>query len=209
MALREHDKTIHREVLAVRSHSEILLPMTAEILAEAEWTLQQLDGIAFGAGPGSFTGLRIACGVAQGLAYALDLPIVGISTLEATAERIGQGNVVVALDARMSEIYHAAYQRQNNTWKMISTPMLCSPSHPPSLFGKTWVACGSGFEKYHEQLLSVYGNNLEEIRQDLHPHASNIAALAIYRFSDGSATTPENAAPVYLRNQVALKESER
>ena len=90
--------------------------MTTEILAEAEWTLQQLDGIAFGSGPGSFTGLRIACGVAQGLAYALDLPVVGISTLEATAERTDRDNVVVALDARMSEIYHAAYQRQNQIW---------------------------------------------------------------------------------------------
>ncbi len=209
VALCEHDKTIHREVLAIRSHSEILLPMTTEILAEAEWTLQQLDGIAFGSGPGSFTGLRIACGVAQGLAYALDLPVVGISTLEATAERTDRDNVVVALDARMSEIYHAAYQRQNQIWKMISTPTLCSPLRAPSLLGKAWVACGSGFEKYQEELLSVYGDNLQEIRQGLHPHASSIAALAISRFNDGTATTPENAAPVYLRNQVALKENER
>lgn len=209
VSLCEHDTIIHREVLAIRSHSEILLPMTAEILAEAEWTLQQLDGIAFGSGPGSFTGLRIACGVAQGLAYALDLPVVGISTLEATAEKTGQDNVVVALDARMSEIYHAAFQRQNQTWKMISAPTLCSPLQAPSLPGKTWVACGSGFEKYQEELLSVYGGSLQEIRQGLHPHASAIAALAISKFSDGTATTPENAAPVYLRNQVALKENER
>jgi len=90
VALYLDDKILTQEILAERRHSEIVLPMVQEILADAELTLAQLDGIAFGAGPGSFTGLRIACGVAQGLAFATNLPIVGVSTLEAIAQQTGE-----------------------------------------------------------------------------------------------------------------------
>jgi tRNA threonylcarbamoyladenosine biosynthesis protein TsaB len=108
VALYLDDKILTQEILAERRHSEIVLPMVQEILADAELTLAQLDGIAFGAGPGSFTGLRIACGVAQGLAFATNLPIVGVSTLEAIAQQTGEQKIIAALDARMGEIYHAA-----------------------------------------------------------------------------------------------------
>ena len=93
VALYLTGKILNKEIFAGRRHSEILLPMIQKILAEGELTLQHLNGIAFGAGPGSFTGLRIACGVAQGLAYAADLPVVGISTLAAVAQKIGEQKV--------------------------------------------------------------------------------------------------------------------
>ena len=96
---------VSREILAGQRHSELLLPMLHIMLTEIGITFNQIDGIAFGAGPGSFTGLRIACGVAQGLAFAQAVPIVGISTLEALAQQVDTAKVLVALDARMGELY--------------------------------------------------------------------------------------------------------
>lgn len=210
VALYLDGKILNKEILAERRHSEILLPMVQEILAEAELTLRQIDGIAFGAGPGSFTGLRIACGVAQGLAYAAALPAVGVSTLKAVARKTGEQKVIVALDARMGEIYHAAYQQlPNHTWKIISPPTLCSPQQSPPIVGNEWHGCGSGFEVYSKELTLVYNNNLEQIHYGLHPQAGEIAQLALPKFTDGSNTDPANAAPIYIRNKVALKESER
>ncbi len=210
VALHLDGKTLNKEILAERRHSEILLPMVQEILAEAELTLHQIDGIAFGAGPGSFTGLRIACGVAQGLAYAISLPVVGVSTLKAVAQKIGEQKIIVALDARMGEIYHAAYHKlTNHDWETISPPTLCSPQHSPSLAGNEWHGCGSGFDIYSKELTLTYSKNLQQIHYGFHPQAGEIAQLALPKLSDGFVTDPANAAPIYIRNKVALKENER
>ena len=210
VALYLNGKILNKEALAGHRHSEILLPMIQEILSEAELTLQQIDGIAFGAGPGSFTGLRIACGVAQGLAYATNLPVVGISTLEAVAQKTGEQKIIVALDARMGEIYHAAYQKlTSHDWKVISPPTLCSPQHARPLSDNGWNGCGSGFDIYSKELSTLYNKNIQQIHYRLHPQAGEIAQLALPRFTDGSNTDPINATPVYIRNKVALKENER
>lgn len=210
VALYLGDRVLHKEILADRCHSEILLPMVQEILAEAELSLTQIDGIAFGAGPGSFTGLRIACGVAQGLAYATNLPVTGISTLEAVAQKMGEQRIIVALDARMGEIYHAAYQKlTDNYWQTVSPPILCSPRHAPSLTGSGWNGGGSGFDVYNKELPAFYSKNIRQIHYGLHPHAREIAQLAIPKFTDETNTDPANATPVYIRNKVALKENER
>jgi tRNA threonylcarbamoyladenosine biosynthesis protein TsaB len=210
VALSLNGEILHKEILAKHQHSELLLPMIQKLLSEAELTLQQMDGIAFGAGPGSFTGLRIACGVAQGLAYAIDLPVVGVSTLEAIAQSIAKSNVIVALDARMGEIYHAAYQKLTaQDWQAISPPQLCSPRHPPALSDQEWHGCGNGFDIYEEELSMAYNKNIQQIHYGCHPHAKEIVHLALPRFTDGTATEPANAAPIYIRNKVALKENER
>ena len=214
VALYLNGKIFNKEILAERRHSEILLPMVHELLEESALALQQLDGIAFGAGPGSFTGLRIACGVAQGFAYATNLPVIGISTLEAVAQQIDEQKIIVALDARMGEIYHAAYQKLTNyyDWQVISPPTLCLPQHAPSVPGNGWIGCGSGFDVYREELLALYGENIHQVHFKLHPQAGEIAHLALPKFtdgSDGSNTDPANATPVYIRNKVALKENER
>lgn len=208
VALQLEGVTIEKEAHAGQRHSEILLFMIHEMLEKAKLTLQQMDSIAFGAGPGSFTGLRIACGVAQGLAYATGIPVIGISTLEAIAQKIDKQKVIVALDARMGEIYHAIYQKvTNHRWETISPPILCLPQQAPTLSDtdSNWHGCGSGFDVYHEELSSRYCENLLQIHCNLHPHAKEIAQLALLR----SGIDPANATPVYLRNKVALKENER
>lgn len=209
-ALSHDDTIIAKDTLAGQKHSEILLVMIQELLAEAELTLRQIDGIAFGAGPGSFTGLRIACGVAQGLGFAAKLPVVGISTLEALAQKISAPETIVALDARMGEIYHAAYQKTSeHHWEVISPPVLCSPDSPPALPNGNWVAGGSGFDVYRDKLSAIYRENIQQIYCGLHPQAVEIAQLARYKLSKNSNSDPANATPVYLRNKVALKEAER
>jgi len=210
VALNLDGEVSGKEILAGRNHSEMILAMVQEMLAEAGLALQQIDGIAFGAGPGSFTGLRIACGVAQGLAFAADLPVAAIGTLEAVAQQIDQRKVIVALDARMSEIYHAAFEKiTGQSWEMISPPALCPPQHAPLVSGNEWHGCGSGFDVYHDILTMQYRTNIRQIHSGLHPRAHEMAQLALPKFRDGAYTDAALAAPLYIRNKVALKESER
>lgn len=202
-------EVLSREVLAERRHSELILPMLQRVLEETGLTLAQLDGIAFGAGPGSFTGLRIACGVAQGLALGADLPVTGICTLEALAHEAGGGNVITALDARMNEIYHAAYTKAVDGWQTVSEPTLCLPQYAPLVPGCKWTGCGSGFSMYDEVLRTRYDGSVGHIISGLRPRARGIVQLAAPRFARGLGIDPADAAPLYIRNKVALKERER
>lgn len=212
VALDLNEDRLHRDVLAERRHSELLLPMIHTVLSDAGLQLSDLDALAFGAGPGSFTGLRIACGVAQGLALATGLPVAGISTLEAVAQQNTADKIVVAIDARMGEIYHAAYVRQtkdNQHCAIASEPALCKPQHAPILPDAGWTGCGSGFKAYGDTLQDVYRDKLSAIHSEQYPHAREIAQLAALRGIDAFCGDPAQAAPVYIRNKVALKESER
>jgi tRNA threonylcarbamoyladenosine biosynthesis protein TsaB len=213
VALLRDSEILNQEILAEQRHSELILPMVRRTLDEAGLTLTQLDGIAFGSGPGSFTGLRIACGVTQGLALGADLPVIGICTLEALAQDAGEkgtvAGVIAALDARMSEIYHAAYRRTADGWLPVSEPALCSPHHAPLVSGNDWTVCGSGFEMYEEILQSRYHGCIGHVISGLRPNARAIVQLAAAEFRKGSGIDPADAAPLYIRNKVALKEKER
>jgi len=212
LALWQDGAVVVRETLAGQRHSELVLPMLDELLAAAGLTLTQLDGIAFGAGPGSFTGLRIACGVAQGLALGANLPVLGIGTLEAlvqTQATTKDSKVIAALDARMGEIYHAAYTQSTEGWQPLCEPTLCLPQQAPQLSGDGWVGCGSGFDKYGEALGERYHGQISRVDAGIYPHAREIAQLAAPRFAKGLGIDPADAAPLYIRNKVALKESER
>lgn len=209
IAIGVGDEVLSQKTFAGKRHSELLLPMLHELLAQAELSLEKLDGIAFGAGPGSFTGLRIACGVAQGLAFGLNLPVIGISTLKALAAQINNENVITAIDARMGEIYHAAYIKSTGNWKAASMPTLCFPRLAPLLKGNNWTGCGSGFDTYFEDLKKHYGSCITHIEGNLVPHAREIVKLAKKGFAQGLGVEPVDAVPIYIRNKVALKESER
>ena len=198
-----------REAAAGQTHSQLLLPMVDELLKRHGLALKDLDGIAFGHGPGTFTGLRIACGVTQGLALGSSLPVVGVSTLLALAEAAQSERVVCCLDARMGEIYHAAYVRSDGDWHTVHEATLCAPEAAPLLPEGMWVACGGGFSVHGAALSKRYAGRLSELRAEAYPHACQIAALAVRRFEQGKGVPAEQALPVYIRDKVALRTDER
>ena len=198
-----------RDILAGQRHSELLLPLVSEMLAERGLNLRELDGIAFGSGPGSFTGLRIGCGVAQGLAFGADLPVVGISTLLALAQGTEGERVIACLDARMGEVYHAVYERGAEGWREVSDPGLYAPQDAPMVAGDDWTGCGSGFAAYGEALCERYAGQLQTLIPGVFPQARDIACLAAPLFERGEGMDAALAAPLYIRNKVALKTSER
>lgn len=198
-----------RDELAGQRHSELLLPMASQLLARHGLRPKDLDGIAFGHGPGSFTGLRIACGAAQGLAFGAGLRVAGIGTLQAMALAAGTERAVCCLDARMGEIYHAAYRRNGGAWHTVHPPALHSPAEAPDLPEGAWTACGSGFAAHRAALEARYAGRLAAVRPEVHPHARHVAELAVAEFEAGRAVPPAQALPVYLRDRVALKTDER
>ena len=190
-------------------HSEVLIPMLDDLLRNAGIRLADLDGIAFGAGPGSFTGVRIACSAAQGLALGADKPVVGICTLQALAEDAGGDRVIAVLDARMAEVYYAAYEKRQGTWHTVHEPELCLPQQAPAVGGAGWAGAGSGFLAHGPQLRERYAANLSAVADQAVPQAAAIARLAAPRFAAGLGVHAAEATPLYLRDKVALKTSER
>ena len=198
-----------RDVRAGQLHSELLLRMIDELLTARGLGVRDLDGIAYGEGPGSFTGLRIACGVVQGLAFGAGLPVLGVGTLLAMAEGSGSERVVCCVDGRVHEIYHAAYVRTGASWHAVHEPRVCAPALAPVPEGEGWLGCGNGFAVYREVLETRYAGRLSRIDADCHPHARDIARLAAPRFEAGERRSAEDAVPVYLREKVALRSDER
>lgn len=214
LALRLNEQVYARDLLAGQSHSQQILPLLRELLNEAKTEVHDLDGIAFGAGPGSFTGLRIGCGVAQGLAFGADLPVIGVSTLLALAHGAFNKNaaatrVIACLDARMGEVYHAAYIRKGGAWEEISAPGLYKPDAVPALPESGWVGVGSGWAAYGDALQHCYAGQVDLTMAEEYPHAQAIAELAEAMFAAGLGVPAAQAAPIYIRNKVALKTSER
>lgn len=185
-------------------HSELALPMLEALLAEAGIAAAQLDAVAFGAGPGSFTGLRIACGIAQGLAFARELPVLGVSSFEAIAEASGAARVAACIDARMHEVYYAALEKQGGRWIEVVAGRCVPPAGvaPPS--GDGWVGCGSGFAAFPDLL----AGRVAAVRAEVHPGAYEVAALAAPRLAAGEGLDAAQALPVYLRDKVAFTKEE-
>jgi tRNA threonylcarbamoyladenosine biosynthesis protein TsaB len=207
-ALLHGDQLIARDTTGVQTHSQSILPMVQSLLAQAGITLAQCDAVAFGAGPGSFTGVRTACGIAQGLAFGLDLPVLAIVTLQAMAqacrEAAGASDVLAVLDARMGEVYWAQY-RYTDRWVTVTAPTLSAPSAVVAQGAVT--ACGNGLTAYAEAFAAH--SFAAGARPDLMPHASQIAHLARVELAQGMAVAARDAQPIYLRNKIALTTSER
>jgi tRNA threonylcarbamoyladenosine biosynthesis protein TsaB len=183
-------------------HSDRLLPMLDRLVAAAGIVPGSLDAVAFGAGPGSFTGLRIACGVAQGIACARGIPAIGISTLEALAEDCGAPRVVACLDARMREVYYSALEKIGGRWREVVPAQCVSPAAVQLPPGAGWTGCGNGF--------AVYGTLwMGTVIADIHPSAMAVARLAAPRLAAGEGLDAALAAPVYVRDKVAFTTEER
>jgi len=210
VALWQDGAVNERCELVGQKHSEVLMAMLDALLKDAGITVKQVDGIAFGKGPGSFTGVRIACGVAQGLALGANLPVVGVCTLEAMAETSGKEKVIVALDARMGELYLAAYARRDAAWQAVIEPCLCKAEAAPLLEG-AWSGAGNGFFVQGPALQARYDGHLQADEADVQvfPRAAAIAILGATQFMLGKGVDAALALPLYLRDKVALKTSER
>ncbi len=207
-ALLSGDRIFSRESPGVHTHSETILPMVQALLLEAGTTLAQCDAIAFGVGPGSFTGVRTACGVVQGLAFGVDLPVVPVVTLEAMAqacyESCGAQNVLAVLDARMGEVYWAQYRYADDGWQAVTAPTL-SAAEQVAPVGDV-IACGNGLEAYAAAFSGrAFAGSLPLIM----PSARQIAVLGRAAFARGGAVPLEQAQPFYLRNKIAFTTAER
>ena len=209
VALWQDGAVVERSGLAVQKHSEMLIAMLDELLRDAGCRIQDMDGIAFGMGPGSFTGVRIACGAVQGLALGANLPVAGVCTLQALAEASGKRRVIAALDARMGEIYHAAYEKNDGAWTTVSEPLLCKPEDARLLKGNDWFGTGSGFAVHGEKLGERYARQLQGVDGAAVPQAAAIAILGAAQFAQGRGVDAAEALPLYLRDKVALKTAER
>ena len=202
-----------RHERAGQRQAETILGMVDEVLAEASIALAQIHGIAYGEGPGSFTGLRIAAGVTQGLALARGIGVIGVGSLLALSEEAGSdvasGRVIACLDAHMGEVYHAAYRRTGAGWEEVSAPGLYRPEAVPLAPGGNWTGCGDGFAAYRERLAARLGDRVSATRAEAAPSARAVLKLATPRFAAGEAKDAATAVPVYLRDKVALKTSER
>lgn len=206
-ALLINDQIKQRLQIAPRRHAELILPMVKELLEEADCGLQQLDAIAYGAGPGSFMGVRIATATAQGLAFAAELPVVVISTLRALAQTAYQQHdatrVIPAWDARMQEVYWGAYQLKQGIMQSVLEDSLDRPNQItlPALDQGQWAACGNAWQVYQQELQQPL-QSIDSVLMDLYPEASAVVRLAVEAYREGRAVAADKAEPVYLRNKV-------
>ncbi len=192
------------EEKAGNRHSERALPMLEKLLEESGLRARDLQAVAFGAGPGSFTGLRIACGLAQGLALGRGLPVLGVSSLEAIAEESGAARVVACLDARMREVYYSALEKTDGRWREISPAQCVPPAQVAVPPGEGWVGCGSGFLAYEKE----FRDRFSSMKPEIHPSAVAVARLAAPALAAGEGVDAALALPVYVRDKVAFTAAE-
>lgn len=211
VALMVGNEIVSRCEYAPREHTTKILPMVDTVLAEAGVKLTQLDALAFGRGPGSFTGVRIGIGIAQGLAFGADLPMLGISTLAAMAQgsyRQHQAEqVLAAIDARMGEVYWGQYRRLvDGDWQVVGSERVIQPAGLGELLTDTegrWQTAGTGWDAYAEQLAALPLDR--QAGEVLYPDAQDMVHLAPYALARGEAVAAEHASPVYLRDTVTWK----
>lgn len=202
-----------RFAIAPREHTKLLLPMVDALMAEAGLKAQQLDAIAFGCGPGSFTGVRIATGVMQGIAYGADLPVVPVSTLAAIAQACLQktthNTIFTAVDARMQEIYWAVYQRDAEGYAQLLGQEAVQPASAVDGLQKQAYGIGSGWETYQQELMQRLAPQVIGFDADYLPHSADIALLGAVGMQRQQAVSVGQAMPVYLRDKVAKTTIER
>jgi tRNA threonylcarbamoyladenosine biosynthesis protein TsaB len=199
------DGQVHERFgIAPRRHTELALPWADEVLAEAGVARSQLDAIAVGRGPGAFTGVRLAIAIAQGVALALDRPVLPVSTLAALAMRAGGERRIAAIDARMGEVYLGAFARDGDGLVALSEEGVVKPDMATVPDGDDWHGAGTGFAAAEGALQARLQGRLVAVDAQALPHAADVARLAALAFGRGEALAAERVEPAYLRNDVAL-----
>ena len=201
-----------RAEVAPRGHTRLLMPMIRELLNEANLSPSDLDGLAFACGPGSFTGLRIATGVVQGLAYGLEIPVVPVSSLQAVAaaaiEHFSMQNgdgVAVAFDARMGEVYWACFEAKDGKPCALTAETVCPPDQVALTdTRRRWFGAGSGWAlqaDFPETMTCA----VHAVNEELFPLADRVARLAVEIYEQKGGVPAADAQPVYIRDEVAWK----
>lgn len=213
-ALLHRGELISRQSAGTQTHSDAILPMIQQLLADAGLTLAQCDALAFGVGPGSFTGVRTACGVVQGLSFGCDRPVVPVVTLEAAAQACraldeSATEVLAILDARMGEVYWARYRaRPEGGWEVLAEPALAAADQVRTEGRPT--ACGNGLSVYAAHFTPQFcASQFAAAHPQAMPHARQVAQLGQVYFGQGRGLPAQEAQPLYLRNKVALTTAER
>lgn len=196
-----------------RGHSELILGMLDNVLAQAGIAITEVDALAFGRGPGSFTGVRVGVGVAQGIAFARDIPVIPVSSLAAVAqgaaEALDVDHLAVAMDARMGEIYCASFERENDLVVLVDYERVCPPQDFSPNSSLAWAGIGTGWREYDAVLRESFKDNLTKVSTEHYPRAASIIKLAQLEAAAGRVLSADQAMPVYLRNNVAKKKGEQ
>ena len=214
-ALAIDGQILERFQIAPQQHTALILPMIESLLAEAEIKPSELDALAFGRGPGSFTGVRIATGVIQGIAFGLDRPVVPVSTLASIAQHFfntdtcHQDIAFVAMDARLDEIFWGVYQRNNQGLAQLLLDETVTPATHIQFPDVHGMGIGSGWAIYKNELSLCLSDKVIGVETQYLPRAATVAQLGVVGFHQGQAVSADLAMPVYLRNKVAKTESER
>lgn len=203
-----------RFALAPREHTKLILPMIDELMAAAELRPQQLDAVAVSRGPGSFTGVRIAGGVVQGIAFGADLPVVPVSTLAAIAQgffnqQLDADLAFTAMDARMDEIFWGCFHRNHLGLADLLGSEAVTPAAEVVFPDSPGYGVGSGWAVYQDILSTRLAGLVQGQVSEIWPEAACVAQLAAFGFANGQAVSVEQAMPVYLRDKVAKKQNER
>lgn len=209
IALSYADQIIEQYELAPRQHANLILPMAQNLLTQAQLSLNQIDVIAFGRGPGSFTGLRIAASVTQALAFAHNIPVVALSSLQILAQgcyrQHNATHIIAALDASMNEIYCGEYHLHEQRMVLSNSERVCAPAEITIPSDGQWIGAGSGFDVYHQILQPKLADKLLQWLPNCYPSAQDMITLAAAEYQQGKAVSAEHALPVYLRDNVAKK----
>ncbi|MHB1514557.1 MAG: tRNA (adenosine(37)-N6)-threonylcarbamoyltransferase complex dimerization subunit type 1 TsaB [Acidiferrobacteraceae bacterium] len=211
VALSVEGAVISRWERLPQGHAARLLPMVDEVLAEAGIGLVALDAFAYGQGPGSFTGLRIAAAVVQGLAFGIHRPVVPVSTLAVLAQSLEATHSLIAIDARMDQVYWGAYVRDSDgVPELVGAEEVTAPEAVRLPEGDdNWLGGGSGWDRYVDRLLPHLGPRVRTWHPDLLPDARHLIPIASAYWQRGVALPAEQALPVYIRNKVAKRSSDR
>ena len=196
-----------RSEVIPRKHTELILPMVDEVLAEAGLSLNQLDALAFNRGPGSFTGVRVSASVTQGLAFAADLPVVPVSGLATVAQgawrNTQQHHILVVMDARMHEVYWGYYQREDDSMKLLGDEHVSPVSAIEKPTAGDWLAVGTGVSVYNNELAAWAGKYAVKLAtEDQLPQASDVVEIAKAEYLAGNTVSAMDAQPIYLRDKV-------
>jgi tRNA threonylcarbamoyladenosine biosynthesis protein TsaB len=213
VALSINEQLFTNLQMTQRGHSELILGMMDELFADSGASIADVEALAFGRGPGSFTGVRVGVGVTQGIAFARDIPVIPVSTLGTVAQAAINTHqvdrVAVAMDARMGEVYVAHFENQGGYAILLDEEKVCPPTEFMPFDDGKWFAAGTGWREYENVLSLNYTSQVIGIDPDLLPNAENLIKLARKQAERGELLPAEQALPVYLRDNVAKKKGEQ